>query len=168
MAESRTSVSESPSRPSMRSRKTTPAEKDSARFDDAVAKKEERQETHNRRFDGSTIVWLLLCIGVIHKFDIIDAVRYDPRINRESLQLAAVLMAVSIAVAAYSIVFVHGVLGKDYLDHSPWAVPLASLSGLLGWGMFWVCMWPVWGWTSFFIIPCLFMGLLLGVTLIPL
>eukprot|EP00041_Stephanoeca_diplocostata_P010494 m.166780 g.166780 ORF g.166780 m.166780 type:complete len:164 (-) comp18169_c0_seq2:226-717(-) len=120
MAESRTSVSESPSRPSMRSRKTTPAEKDSARFDDAVAKKEERQETHNRRFDGSTIVWLLLCIGVIHKFDIIDAVRYDPRINRESLQLAAVLMAVSIAVAAYSIVFVHGVLGKDYLDHSPW------------------------------------------------
>jgi hypothetical protein len=34
--------------------------------------------------------------------------------------------------------------------------------------MFWMCMWPVWGFVSFLIIPSLFMGLLLGITLIPL
>eukprot|EP00037_Helgoeca_nana_P007397 m.67428 g.67428 ORF g.67428 m.67428 type:complete len:179 (-) comp18196_c0_seq1:339-875(-) len=126
------------------------------------------KEKKKSRIDLGVLFWLFLAIFVTHYFDVVDAVLYDPRVDRDRLFFAEVLILFSIVVTGYAIIVVEVMLGKDYLKHSPWAVPLATVTSLIGWVMFWMCMWPVWGFVSFLIIPSLFMGLLLGITLIPL
>ncbi len=91
-------------------------------------------------------------------------------------------MSLCVLVAVYCILWVSLIKKVDKFDkHSPWAAPVMTVTGLLAWIRlvheprawmliilsFAVAIWPVWGWMTLFIIPCLFMGCLVLLTLIP-
>mmetsp|Transcript_25430 Transcript_25430/g.66569 ORF Transcript_25430/g.66569 Transcript_25430/m.66569 type:complete len:164 (-) Transcript_25430:235-726(-) len=148
--------------------------KQTARFDQphqaaeaGVVQKKLEAERRRPILDPGILCWLFLAIFVTHHFDVIDAVMYDPRVDRDRLFTAEVLIGISVIVTAYALVVVDAIQGKDYLKATPWAVPVATFTALAGWGLFWVSMWPVWGILSFLIVPALFMGLIFSVLLCP-
>ena len=104
---------------------------------------------------------------VVHRFDIVDAVLYDPRMDREYLQFAALLLGIAVITAIFCAIVLDKMFGIDYEKKVPWAVPLATLCGLVGYILLWMAVWPVWRFMTIIIMPVLFMGFLVSLIFLP-
>lgn len=152
----------------------TPGE---ARFDDPEGSKKKlaadiqelkAEKSYTANITVSNIFWLMACYGVVHKFDIVDAMLYDDRINREYLNTAVMLLVTSWSTGAFCALVLERIFGVDYEKKVPWAVPLATITGLIGFTLLWMSVWPVWRWMTFIIMPSLFMGFIVALIFIPL
>eukprot|EP00035_Acanthoeca_spectabilis_P008429 m.153695 g.153695 ORF g.153695 m.153695 type:complete len:119 (+) comp14353_c0_seq9:237-593(+) len=89
-------------------RAASAAENGSARFEDDPnsVKAQLEKEKKLSRVDLGVLFWLFLAILVTHYFDVVDAVMYDPRVDRDRLFWAAVMIGISVVAAAYAIIVI--------------------------------------------------------------
>lgn len=65
----------------MERRKLAPADTPANEEDAATLKKLETEKRRASRIDFSDVFWLLAFIFVLHQFDVIDALRFDLRVD---------------------------------------------------------------------------------------
>lgn len=114
----------------------------------------------------SNVMWLLLAAYVVQTYDVADAVVYDKRANRQYLTWAGYFILIASGCAIFAAFYLEKLRGIEYEKEYPFLVPISCVTGILSLGCFWIGMWPVWGFMSFFIIPVLFMGSLIALILV--
>lgn len=113
------------------------------------------------------VFWIVASLYIIQYFDILDAVMFDPRIHPEFFRAAKYLMGASVGCGAVCAIVLDWWYKIDYEKAYPKAIPAITTLGLGGTLCFWRAMWPVWHFWSLLIIPTLFMGFIISLTLIP-
>merc|ERR1712018_803845 len=97
------------------------------------------------RFNISNIFWMISSIAVFHYTDFYLALRLDPNIDRLYLNPGLGMIALSVGIGSYVILYYHYYKGmSDYERHAPFAAHLATIS-FIG-GMICICkaLWPLW------------------------
>eukprot|EP00056_Hartaetosiga_gracilis_P009282 m.132811 g.132811 ORF g.132811 m.132811 type:complete len:169 (-) comp13093_c0_seq3:3148-3654(-) len=93
----------------------------------------------------TNIIWAVVGIAVVVYFDVINAIKYDHRIDRFWLQGSTALVLFA-AIVVFVAVFVYQkLLKRNYDVELPWAVPIATVSGLLSIVGFMIAFYPAYG-----------------------
>eukprot|EP00055_Hartaetosiga_balthica_P003479 m.7955 g.7955 ORF g.7955 m.7955 type:complete len:171 (+) comp2969_c0_seq1:72-584(+) len=93
----------------------------------------------------TNIFWIGVGIAVLLYFDVINAVKYDTRIDWFSFQLACALLGFASLVLVVAVFIIQKLLGRNYDVELPWAVPTATISGLLSIVGFIFAFYPAYG-----------------------
>ncbi len=102
----------------------------------------------------ATLAWLCAAVYVWQSFDVLDAVRFDPRVRwcesdpfgdgayfcngyffltprRNALQAALALAGMAVITAVYCVGYLQTIRRvPDYEAHAPWTVPVATATGI--------------------------------------
>jgi len=134
---------------------------------------EERQADERReelQVKVEAVVWLVAALSLIYVTDFIYVVIEDHRVNRPYLYfgVAGFLTNLSIGIyLAYYLPHFKGVKTDDWETASPWAIPIATIFGILGCIGFTVGLWPVWHYLTIPLLFVIFMGTVMAAHFVP-
>lgn len=129
-----------------------------------------RTKTDNYKYSIQNIMWLMVAIAVFYYTDFYFVVRYDIRVNRFWFNLGALLVLVTVSIAAFLIVwlsFIKKVHSDDWERLYPSAIPLATASSIMSGIFLTVGLWPLWNIFTPVILFVLFMGFIVTVAMLP-
>ncbi|XP_025095876.1 transmembrane protein 128-like [Pomacea canaliculata] len=123
---------------------------------------------HVSAFSVQNVLWLIASIAVFHFTDFYLVLLYDSRIDRMWFNVGAGLITVTLAIAAFLIVWlsmVKKVSSDDWESTYPAAIPIATASFIAGSCCVIKSLWPVWGILTPPILVTLFMGVVVVIAM---
>lgn len=120
------------------------------------------------RINPHSVFWMVAAMAVFYYTDFYVAVRFDPRIHRLWLYIGGALIGFNLCVGCYCVLWLSYYKKiTDWEKHSPYIIPIATASFIVGMICSIYALWPVWRVLTPFITFTLFMGVIFLATLLP-
>eukprot|EP00116_Pleurobrachia_bachei_P012425 sb/3472687/ len=124
---------------------------------------------NRNNLNASTVLWMIAALIVFNMTDFANMLMNDERIKEDLLRWGCGCILVNIVVGIYLIVGLSYLQGKrDWENHvHPSLIPVATIFAVAGFVLCTVALWPVWGGWTIPILFVLFMGTIMGFSLMP-
>lgn len=146
---------------------------DAARYQALVAKRKRAEQRHLVRLKFEALFWMAIAGAISYygdgKSNILDIVLHSPRIHRDYLWASVSIFTVNTGIFIYLSFWLKYIVKShnEWNQDAPWAIPTATLLGILQTILFFVALWPVYKYFTPFVQFALFMGFMMSFHLLP-
>ncbi|KAL5020862.1 hypothetical protein ScPMuIL_000017 [Solemya velum] len=142
--------------------------------DEETQKKIDAEISKYRRVESAysiqNVLWLISAFAVFYYTDMVNALRYDRRIDRTWLNAGLLSVGITVSISLFLIIWVSCVKKRhsdDWERLYPAAIPIATAAFILGGICLTKGLWPIWSIFTPVILFVLFMGFVVTVAMLP-
>ncbi|XP_033869874.2 transmembrane protein 128 [Acipenser ruthenus] len=119
------------------------------------------------RVNLHSVFWILASIGLTYYIDFFTVIKEDDQIKSWWFNIGSLFLLVSLALAAFCIVYLEWFCGiGDYDKEYPAIAPITTAAFIVASGSFNIALWPVWSFFTPVILFTQFMGVVMVISLL--
>ncbi|MBN3301981.1 TM128 protein, partial [Amia calva] len=127
----------------------------------------EKKEKPLPRFNRHSLFWIVASIGLTYYTDFFVVIKEDAHIKSWWFNIGIILLAVSVIMAFFCIIYLEWFRGiRDYDKEYPAIAPITTAAFIAASASFNIALWPVWSFFTPVILFTQFMGVVMFISLL--